>query len=495
MSRNGYIFQGLTRAGEWLRAWESVAVETERDRDEIYAFGARGDGLTDDTTAIQEALACASFRVPVYFPTGIYSVSSSIDITRKKLIGDPPYLGGLLDYNGSSRITQAGGSVIRIGDSVPHFSGAVLFSGDRPTQDPCRHMHATPEVNVQHIQIDANFRADYCLDVYGATGASTIWQVFAQKARLDNFFFDNCGNVNLWEVGCRKAGRHGIHLRDCNATVLKNFISEASGFALPTFNSQDPFTDSNRDGCGLFIEAFCISGGVFAQDGGIQAGYWPAICAKYTGQGSFHSAAIASIANVWIENGWASDQQLRGGIVDPSWHNTHGTWRASDTIVIDRFRNLVLQKCRVTGGQDGNPDVRVIRLINGASNNIIQDNYLSADGVPDSRLGGTGRVSGDQIEIERHCVFNHLQDNISSRNVDNGVFIKFTGQTPDVPTERIHILGLRQVIAYSPSVPTSGTWRKGDIVFNTQPSVSGFVGWVCTNDNPVTWKHFGLIKP
>src|SRR6476620_3503395 len=84
--------------------WREEQVLDVRD------FGATGDGVTDDTAAIQDALNSASFRMPVYFPTGIYSVSSGIDITRNKLIGDPPVLGGLLDYDGSTRITQAGGS-------------------------------------------------------------------------------------------------------------------------------------------------------------------------------------------------------------------------------------------------------------------------------------------------------------------------------------------------------------------------------------------------
>lgn len=44
------------------------------------------------------------------------------------------------------------------------------------------------------------------------------------------------------------------------------------------------------------------------------------------------------------------------------------------------------------------------------------------------------------------------------------------------------------------SVPSSGTWQRGDIVFNSQPSAGGFIGWACTSSGtPGTWKTFGSI--
>jgi Pectate lyase superfamily protein len=48
---------------------------------------------------------------------------------------------------------------------------------------------------------------------------------------------------------------------------------------------------------------------------------------------------------------------------------------------------------------------------------------------------------------------------------------------------------------YALSVPTTGTYNKGDIVYNTNPASAGYVGWVCTvGGNPATWKGFGLIQ-
>ena len=44
------------------------------------------------------------------------------------------------------------------------------------------------------------------------------------------------------------------------------------------------------------------------------------------------------------------------------------------------------------------------------------------------------------------------------------------------------------------SVPTSGRYRVGDIVWNTSPTSGGSIGWVCTvAGSPGTWKTFGAI--
>jgi len=42
--------------------------------------------------------------------------------------------------------------------------------------------------------------------------------------------------------------------------------------------------------------------------------------------------------------------------------------------------------------------------------------------------------------------------------------------------------------------PTEGSYRKGDIVWNSKPKPTGYVGWICTTaGTPGTWKPFGLI--
>mgnify|MGYP001351527838 CR=1 FL=1 len=55
-------------------------------------------------------------------------------------------------------------------------------------------------------------------------------------------------------------------------------------------------------------------------------------------------------------------------------------------------------------------------------------------------------------------------------------------------------LNSRRVL-YGTAAPTTGTWARGDIVYNSAPSATGFAGWVCvTAGTPGTWKGFGVIE-
>ena len=47
----------------------------------------------------------------------------------------------------------------------------------------------------------------------------------------------------------------------------------------------------------------------------------------------------------------------------------------------------------------------------------------------------------------------------------------------------------------STAAPTTGTWLRGDIVYNATPSAAGTIGWICvTAGTPGTWKTFGAIS-
>jgi len=49
--------------------------------------------------------------------------------------------------------------------------------------------------------------------------------------------------------------------------------------------------------------------------------------------------------------------------------------------------------------------------------------------------------------------------------------------------------------AAATAAPTTGTHARGDITWNSEPSASGYVGWVCvTAGTPGTWKGFGVIQ-
>jgi hypothetical protein len=48
---------------------------------------------------------------------------------------------------------------------------------------------------------------------------------------------------------------------------------------------------------------------------------------------------------------------------------------------------------------------------------------------------------------------------------------------------------------YDVAAPTTGSWRRGERIYHASPSAGGFIGWVCTaSGSPGTWKTFGAIS-
>lgn len=44
------------------------------------------------------------------------------------------------------------------------------------------------------------------------------------------------------------------------------------------------------------------------------------------------------------------------------------------------------------------------------------------------------------------------------------------------------------------AIPTTGSYRQGDVVWNANPQPTGYMGWVCVREGtPGTWKPFGQI--
>lgn len=62
----------------------------------------------------------------------------------------------------------------------------------------------------------------------------------------------------------------------------------------------------------------------------------------------------------------------------------------------------------------------------------------------------------------------------------------------DVNGNGLIVNGRRRL--FKTAIPTTGTWAVGDIAYNTVPTAGGFIGWVCvTAGTPGTWKTFGPI--
>jgi len=78
-----------------------------------------------------------------------------------------------------------------------------------------------------------------------------------------------------------------------------------------------------------------------------------------------------------------------------------------------------------------------------------------------------------------------IRDNIIDADVP--IFLQSTITNPN-----LSLTARRET--YVSSVPTTGTWKRGDVAYHNLPSAGGNYGWICVADGtPGTWKTFGVI--
>jgi len=84
-------------------------------------------------------------------------------------------------------------------------------------------------------------------------------------------------------------------------------------------------------------------------------------------------------------------------------------------------------------------------------------------------------------------------DTNSKTTVKGKLGINVENPTADIETAGpVSFEGKRFEVAAG--APTNGSYRQGDIVWNTSPRPTGYVGWICTQaGTPGIWKTFGQI--
>lgn len=168
----------------------------------------------------------------------------------------------------------------------------------------------------------------------------------------------------------------------------------------------------------------------------------------------------------------------------------------------------------------GNSGIDVVGL---TSRIVITGNTVRASGMAGISVTSTGSpditVTGNQTDgsvnygiiVFRSRYLNLVGNSCtgvtgSSRGfyVDPAAIMSVvTGNTTDASTPLFQTLSgnvsqagnsWNPAIQYRSASPTTGTWRLGDLVYNTAPAASGVVGWVCVvAGTPGTWKSFGTI--
>ncbi|MCP3773473.1 twin-arginine translocation signal domain-containing protein [Paenibacillus sp. MZ04-78.2] len=232
--------------GTYAEAADSTAAEAPVSPwVNVKAYGAKGDGKTDDTTAIQNALKEAANK-SVFFPIGAYCISSTINV--------PAY---------SSLIGEGNGSKIKCTASVPmlELSSSNQFGNrygvirDLSLDGAWK---ATAGIVLNNVVVGRSF---YDVQIFNVNGAAfqmdatqncNFQSIHIENALIGMALYNGAGNNMFSRIEIEKINKYGV-LFDVNAS-LPGYNN--NGFAnIPTGNSfQKAVIERGKAVHGIYIK-------------------------------------------------------------------------------------------------------------------------------------------------------------------------------------------------------------------------------------------------
>ena len=195
-------FQGFlqTGSGATTRTWQAKAADNFSVKD----FGAVGDGVTNDTAAIQSAINAASGVL--YFPAGSYLVNS---LTLKEgliLYGAGPQATLLLcAANNTSIFYYAAASSIKTGFGV---AGMRLLVNAKTNCNAIVIDGTSSAIRCSQIRInDLNIEGAFNNGVYLRYCANTYVSNMFISSVVNGIFIDNCADTDI--VSCKVQNGNG----------------------------------------------------------------------------------------------------------------------------------------------------------------------------------------------------------------------------------------------------------------------------------------------
>lgn len=113
------------------------------------------------------------------------------------------------------------------------------------------------------------------------------------------------------------------------------------------------------------------------------------------------------------------------------------------------------------------------------------DLCIVTDNTPRIIVASNGDIAIGKPEHNNSKVSIYGRLGIGITNVDPNVNLEIKGA--------VRLDGKRMQSGFK--IPDSGHYKKGDLIWNTEPKPNGYIGWICVRDGtPGIWKSFGKIS-
>ena len=474
----------------------------------VMDFGAVGNGVTDDTAAIQLAITAAAGVAIVFFPQGTYKVSGTLEMPLK--VSGNFTIDGNIKWSFKKEILQEGQITV---------TGTILL--DSVWFSKFNHLECAGNFTI--YSSDATwgvFWNDFGMIRCGGTLILDVDQ--GQSVNQNNFSSCKCDNgIHIRGVsasGIREAhnnvwlsvdttganltatdGTTGCHLLndsvlDQTNTVM-NWYAETSGQRLAKGNwnilgdnvdANNPAFEADRYNYRLGARAFGRQSSYLPmpiQNASV-GGDWSELdgVGRPLGLSSSGPGVVVALSTITPSAQNSPDQSVQGLL---------NTGAGAFSYININYR--LTTSARVSGTayiyQEGNP-VNDIELYDGAGA-LVSAGVGRATSIGNDwflfRFGGDGGTidvaAGELIGTIRIYTSTAIALTSADFRIITSYFVTTEAISP-IPS-----IKYGQTLAFSTAPPTNGTWKVGDICWNTTPTGGGIPGWVCiTAGVPGTWK-------
>lgn len=476
--------------------YRSTSVATILNQElSVKAFGAIGDGVTNDTSSIQACLdAAATSSKKVFFPEGVYKITSQLNITvgmsirgassqstngAKIVLGAPSMVG--MWFHSYENIVQ---DLTILGFESNYQDDAVNGYGQIST---CTGMRFQLDSGAK----DIDSRVERCAFLALNTG---IYGVGANLLMRGNSFTATIYGIDLYPAPTDTDNFRGFIIENsrwhkCGGngySVLYPILATSSCIRVGDKLRASKISDNYADlGIRRFFAGTLCRGSlitdlqVYQADGDI-------ITLNNTSlSGAYESFLISNIsvnnqvgtatnASGYVVNGTG----LSGGVIS----NISGTFIRKGGISLtnstdNTLCNISLKNINAAWDTDG-AIYSGVEIDATSTGNKCYGLFVRNTLNPGQCRSVIHAATGGTIE----CA-NITGVNVAAQVSGGGTL-----------TGNIDTQALKPTILMGSAAPSTGTWRRSDIVYNNAPASGGTFAWVCvTAGTPGTWRQVALL--